>query len=79
MVFHYVVIFLSDCMDSAPEVKTCCLSRTVLHLIAGFGGIAVAEGDISCLVFQKWLGDRMAIFGLLQFWPIFDFYLFSIP
>lgn len=46
---------------------------------ARFGGNAGAVGEICCLVLSKWFGNIMANFGLLQFWPNFDFYLLSIP
>lgn len=81
-VFHYEVIFLSELMDSAPvgifKLRHVVFLGQFFISSAGFGGNGVAVGDISCLVLRKWFGDRMAIFGPLQFWPNFDFYLLSI-
>lgn len=79
-VFHYEIIFLSVWIlhQLASSNKDIVFLRQLFISSAGFGGNAVAVGDISCLVLHKWFGDRMAIFGLLQFWPDFDFYLLSI-
>lgn len=82
-VFHYEVIFLSECMDFALvgifKLRHVVFLGQFFISSAGLGGNAVAVGDISCRVLHKWFGNRMAIFGFLQFWPNFDLYLLSNP
>lgn len=81
-VFHYGIIFLSECKDSALvgifKLRHVVFLGQFFISSAGLGGNVVAVGDISYLALHKWFGDND------NFWPfglilIFIFSLFHEP
>ena len=82
-IFRDEVSFLRELMDSASvgifKSRHDVFLGQLSISCAGVGGNTGAVGEVCCLVLRKWFGSIMAIFGLLQFWPNFDFYLLSVP